>query len=146
MSLEEGLVLGHVLYADGPHPWFELFDPVDQQEGVTVRDETPYLRRAERRVHESASPAIRPTTSFLLKSRSILVRVPSSPASKISRTPRSSKRSTTATHRTGESIWFRNASRTSSALVNNAPSVAPTIGISSSCNSTPRRSSSISRA
>src|SRR5215207_3430451 len=129
MALEEGLVLGHVLYADGPHPWFELFDPVDQQEGVAVRDETPYLRRTEWRVHESASPAGRPTTSFLLKSRSILVRVPSSPASKISRTPNSSKRSTTVTHRTGESIWLRSPSRTASAVVNISPSVAPIIGV-----------------
>ena len=81
-----------------------------------------------------------------LKSRNILVSVPSSPASKILRTPSSTRRSTTATHRTGESIWFRNASRTSSAVVNTAPFVAPTIGITGSSNSTPPRSSSISRA
>ena len=68
--------------------------------------------------------------SFLLKSRNILVSVPSSPASKISRTPNSSNLSITATHRTGESIWFRNASLTPSAVASTAPSVAPTIGIS----------------
>jgi hypothetical protein len=44
MALEERLVLGDVLGADRPHPWFELFDPIDQQEGIAVRDETPYLR------------------------------------------------------------------------------------------------------
>src|SRR5215208_5421104 len=146
VTLEERFVLGDVLDADGPNTGFELLDPVHQEEGVAVRDEIPDLRRPEWRIHESISPAVRPSTSFLLKSRNSLVRVPSSPASKISRTPRSSKRSTTATHRTGKIIWFRNASRTSSAVVNNAPSVAPIIGICGACNSTPRRSSSISCA
>src|ERR687897_568897 len=146
VTLEERFVLGDVLYADGPHTGIELLDPVHKEEGVTVRYEIPDLGRPERRLHGSTSPAGRPSTSPFLKSRNILVSVPSSPASKILRTPRSTRHSTTATHRTGESIWCRNASRTSSAVVNTAPSVAPTIGITGSTNSTPPRSSSISRA
>src|SRR5215204_4133015 len=129
MALEEGLVLGDVLDAQRPDPRFEFVDPVHEEEGVTVRDELPDLCRAERRLHASTSPTVAPVTSFLLKSRSILVSVPSSPASKISRTPNSSKRSTTVTHRTGESIWLRSPSRTASAVVNISPSVAPIIGV-----------------
>src|SRR5215218_5883152 len=146
MALEEGLVLGHVLDAQRPEPRFEFVDPVHEEEGVTVRDELPDLCRAERRLHASTSPTVAPVTSLLLKSRSILVSVPSSPASKISPTPNSSNRSTTATHRTGESIWFRNASLTPSVVVNTAPSVAPIIGMTGSSNSTVPSSASISLA
>src|SRR5215203_7267410 len=146
MALEEGLVLGDVLDAQRPDPRFEFVDPVHEEEGVTVRDELPDLCRAERRLHASTSPTVAPVTSFLLKSRSILVSVPSSPASKISRTPNSSNRSITATQRTGESIWFRNASLTPPAVVNTAPSVAPTIGMLGSSNSTASSKPSISLA
>ena len=68
-----------------PHPGFELLDPVDQQEGIAVRDESR-IWPAERRPHESTSLAVRPSI-FSLEVPHILVRVPSSPASKISRTP-----------------------------------------------------------
>src|SRR5215213_5060872 len=136
VPLEERLVLGHVLYPDGPDPRLELDDSVNQQERVAVRDELPYLRRPQRHLHASTSLAVRPSMSLRLKSRNIRVSVPSSPASKISPTPRLANLSITATQRTGESIWLLSASRTSPAVASTPPSDASTIGISGSRSAT----------
>src|SRR5215211_7331537 len=103
VSLEEGFVLRDVLYPHGAHSRLYLRNPIHQQERVPVRDELPDRGGPERRVHASTSFATRPRISRSLKSLSMLTSVPP-PASTTSSTPKAAIRSTTATHRTGESI------------------------------------------
>src|SRR5947209_6656462 len=103
MSLEERLVLRHVLYPYGPDARLYLLDPVDKQERKTMWYELADSGRSQGGLHPKISFAARPLISTPLKSRSILTRVPP-PASTTSSTPRDANRSTTTTQRTGESI------------------------------------------